>query len=84
MFFGGRFLDTPVLARSRLPAGAPQAGPAIVEEEGATTVAPPGWRLRVLDSGRPADGENRIAHVDGGLCIAFGNVGDLGPERPCG
>ena len=51
VFFGGRFFDTPVLARGRLPAGASQAGPAIVEEEGATTVVPPEWRFRVLDSG---------------------------------
>ena len=51
VFFGGRFFDTPVLARGRLPAGASHAGPAIVEEEGATTVVPPQWRFRVLDSG---------------------------------
>ena len=51
VFFGGRFFDTPVLARGRLPAGASHAGPAIVEEEGATTVVPPEWRFRVLDSG---------------------------------
>ena len=51
MFFAGRFHDTPVLDRSRLPAGASLAGPAIAEEEGATTVVPPGWRFRVLDSG---------------------------------
>ena len=51
VFFGGRFFDTPVLARDRLPAGASHAGPAIVEEESATTVVPPEWRLRVFDSG---------------------------------
>ena len=51
VFFGGRFFDTPVLARGRLPAGASHAGPAIVVEEGATTVVPPHWRFRVLDSG---------------------------------
>ena len=51
VFFGGRFFDTPVLARDRLPAGASHEGPAIVEEEGATTVVPPEWRFRVLDSG---------------------------------
>ena len=51
VFFGGRFFDTPVLARGRLPAGASHAGPAVVEEEGATTVVPPQWRFRVLDSG---------------------------------
>ena len=51
VYFGGRFVDTPVLARDRMPAGASHAGPAIVEEAGATTVVPPEWRLRVLDSG---------------------------------
>ena len=51
VFFGGRFFDTPVLVRDRLPAGASRAGPAIVEEEGATTVVPPEWRFTVLDSG---------------------------------
>ena len=51
VFFGGRFFDTPVLARDRLPAGASHTGPAIIEEEGATTVVPPEWRFRVLDSG---------------------------------
>ena len=51
VYFGGRFFDTPVLARDRIPAGASHAGPAIVDEEGATTVVPPAWRLRVLDSG---------------------------------
>ena len=51
VFFGGRFFDTPVLVRDRMPAGASHAGPTIVEEEGATTVVPPEWRYRVLDSG---------------------------------
>ena len=51
VFFAGAFHDTPVLDRSRLPAGAALAGPAILEEEGATTVVPPEWVLRVLDSG---------------------------------
>ena len=51
VFSGGRFFDTPVLARGRLPAGASHTGPEIVEEEGATTVVVPRWRFRVLDSG---------------------------------
>ena len=51
VYFGDRFFDTPVLVRDRLPAGASHAGPAIVEEEGATTVVPPEWRFKVLDSG---------------------------------
>jgi N-methylhydantoinase A len=33
----------PVYARERLPAGETVAGPALIEEMGATTVIPPGW-----------------------------------------
>jgi N-methylhydantoinase A len=33
-----------VWERERLPEGGGLAGPAIVEEFGATTVMPPGWR----------------------------------------
>ncbi len=36
--------DCPVWDRERLPEGAQVQGPAIVEEFGATTVVPPGWR----------------------------------------
>ena len=36
--------DCPVWERERLPARALLRGPAIVEEFGATTVIPPGWR----------------------------------------
>ena len=51
VFFAGAFHDTPVLDRAKIPAGAAMAGPAIVEEAGSTTVVPPDWSLRVLDSG---------------------------------
>jgi N-methylhydantoinase A len=44
VWFGGRAHDCPVWDRDRLPAGAAIRGPAIVEEFGATTVVPPGWR----------------------------------------
>jgi N-methylhydantoinase A len=44
VWFDGRAHDCPVWERDRLPAGAAFAGPAIVEEFGATTVVPPGWR----------------------------------------
>jgi N-methylhydantoinase A len=43
-WFDGTRHDCPVWERERLPAGAAIAGPAIVEEFGATTVVPPGWR----------------------------------------
>jgi N-methylhydantoinase A len=42
--FDGADHDCPVWERDRLPADAVLAGPAIVEEFGATTVVPPGWR----------------------------------------
>jgi N-methylhydantoinase A len=44
VWFGGRAHDCPVWDRERLPARAALQGPAIVEEFGATTVVPPGWR----------------------------------------
>jgi N-methylhydantoinase A len=42
--FDGGAHDCPVWERERLPADAELQGPAIVEEFGATTVVPPGWR----------------------------------------
>jgi N-methylhydantoinase A len=44
VWFAGAARDCPVWERERLPEGATLAGPAIVEEFGATTVMPPGWR----------------------------------------
>ncbi|HEX5529771.1 MAG TPA: hydantoinase/oxoprolinase family protein, partial [Methylomirabilota bacterium] len=44
VWFAGRAHDCPVWERDRLPEGASLQGPAIVEEFGATTVVPPGWR----------------------------------------
>ena len=41
-------------SREGLAEGAEIAGPAIVEESGATTVLPPGWRARVLPLGHLA------------------------------
>ena len=51
VWFGGRAHDCPVWDRDRLPEGIELLGPAIVEEFGATTVVPPGWRGRVDDHG---------------------------------
>ena len=47
----GEWRETPVLDRERLPAGSRVEGPAIVEEAGGTTVAPPGWTVEVDPSG---------------------------------
>jgi N-methylhydantoinase A len=44
VYFGGRFVPTPVYRREALPLELPFAGPAIIEEVGATTVVPPGYR----------------------------------------
>jgi N-methylhydantoinase A len=44
VWFEGRPQDCPVWDRERLPEAAQLHGPAIVEEFGATTVVPPGWR----------------------------------------
>ncbi|MEM2238137.1 MAG: hydantoinase/oxoprolinase family protein [Candidatus Caldarchaeum sp.] len=51
VYFGEEWLDTPVYSRESLPAGFSLEGPAIVEEYDSTTVVPPGWRLRVDDTG---------------------------------
>ena len=47
----GEWRETPVLNRERLPVGWRIEGPAIVEEAGGTTVAPPGWTVHVDASG---------------------------------
>jgi N-methylhydantoinase A len=44
VWFAGVRQECPVWERERLPERAAIAGPAIVEEFGATTVVPPGWR----------------------------------------
>src|SRR5439155_91899 len=44
MISGGRSSPAIVYERERLPVDAMFEGPAIIEEEGATTVVPPGWR----------------------------------------
>ena len=41
--FDGREQQLPVFARDRLPPGIAVKGPALVEEDGSTTVVPPGW-----------------------------------------
>src|SRR5262245_24736776 len=45
--FDGAAHDCPVWERERWPEGTELVGPAIVEEFGATTVVPPGWRGRL-------------------------------------
>lgn len=45
--FNREIREVAILRRDRLPVGARRAGPAIVEEETATTVIPPGWVAEV-------------------------------------
>lgn len=47
VYFSGTLQPVPVYLRDKLPRGARLAGPSIVEEMGAVTVVPPGWRLEV-------------------------------------
>ncbi len=64
VIFDGDARETPIYSRDRLPTGTPLEGPAIVEEDGATTVVPPGFTARqdrygimTLTRERMADGE---------------------------
>ena len=51
VWFDDGFVDCPVYDRDTLGIGFAFAGPAIVEETGATTVVAPGWSVEVDDSG---------------------------------
>jgi N-methylhydantoinase A len=49
--FSGSELKVPVLSRDHLPIGVAFDGPALIEEEGTTTVVPPGWSAELDPSG---------------------------------
>jgi N-methylhydantoinase A len=49
--FAGATLDVTVYDRDRLPARQKVNGPALVEEDGSTTVVPPGWSAELDDTG---------------------------------
>ena len=49
--FDGMAKQTPIYARTSLPAEARFHGPAIIEEAGSTTVIPPNWEMLVDDVG---------------------------------
>jgi len=49
--FAGAAWDTPVYARTSLPAKACFRGPAVVEEDGSTTVVLPDWDVRIDEVG---------------------------------
>jgi N-methylhydantoinase A len=48
VFFGGKFAKTAFYLRDDLMVGQSIEGPAIIDEIGATTVVPPGWKISVL------------------------------------
>lgn len=47
VIFDGATHKTPIIKRARLAPGSPIASPAIVEEESATTVVPPGYTITI-------------------------------------
>jgi len=47
VFFQGRVQGTPIYERNLLPCEETVNGPAVIEEDGATTVVPPAWKARV-------------------------------------
>jgi N-methylhydantoinase A len=49
--FGGEEHQTQVVRRDLLRPGDRQPGPAVIEEDGSTTVVPPGWTVDVDDHG---------------------------------
>ena len=51
VYFDGEFVDAPIYDRTKLPLGGSVAGPAIIIEDGATTVLPPAWQANVIDFG---------------------------------
>jgi N-methylhydantoinase A len=52
VFFRGiGWVDATVMHRSALPAGAGQRGPALIQEEGSTTLVPPGVSVRKSEGG---------------------------------
>ncbi len=51
VYFEGRFYDTPIYDRTRLPLGASFNGPAIIEQADSTTVVEPDMQVRVDEFG---------------------------------
>jgi N-methylhydantoinase A len=51
VYFEGWHESVPVYDRSQLPLATEMNGPGVIEESGATTILPPGWRGHVLPTG---------------------------------
>lgn len=45
--FGGRAVEVAIFERDRLPPGGVLKGPALIEEDGSTSVVPPGWNAEL-------------------------------------
>ena len=50
-YFDGRWVEVPVAARRGLDSGRALPGPAVVEEDEATVIVPPGWSARPGEAG---------------------------------
>ena len=50
-WFNGEWIDCPIYDRACMRSGYEFAGPGIVEEAGGTSIVPPGWHVRLHDSG---------------------------------
>ena len=51
VYFNGQFVECPVYARDDFGLGSTVAGPAVIEENGSTTIVPPGWTARTVSHG---------------------------------
>jgi len=51
VYFNDKFIDVPVYRRDELLAMTETTGPAVIEENGSTTIIPPSWRFRMLKFG---------------------------------
>lgn len=51
VYFSGGFVECPVYVRNDFGLGTTVAGPAVIEEDGSTTIIPPGWTARTVSHG---------------------------------
>jgi N-methylhydantoinase A len=51
VWFGEGWTECPVYARNKMAVGFTMEGAAIIEEDGGTSIIPPGWKITVHDSG---------------------------------
>ena len=51
VYFNDKFIDIPIYRRDELLAMTETTGPAVIEENGSTTIIPPSWRFRMLKFG---------------------------------